>query len=680
LSQDQRLAWDAGSAAVGEGLPFGPEQHAVRRHRVLKQGAEMMSLIAHNRAGGRSRAALGGLGMCRRGWRWALTGLVGVASLGLAAAAEPDSAKIPYRRPIWGGIAQATDTKQPDRLPPPLEGKPQRVPGENIPPANRQPSTTPGRPRLPYLGAPSGLGKPPVVDSKTREEFGAYVGDIIDPKNSMTLVVGRPRLVLLKEVPKRIQIADDAIADHNFFSEKELTLIGKKVGTTVLNLWFKDKEDATKDKILSYLLHVIPDPGEKDRLEAMYKALEREINEWFPDSWVCLGLVGDKLVVTGQAKDIAEATWILRILRANAPDEERRTWDIPANVNVNLVAETGLPDFSSYMLAGGPNVINLLRVPGEQQVNLRVTVAEVNRTAARSIGMNFSIANNQGITVFGQSTGSLVTDITGTGNGQSFANISASLDHGQITTAINALRDHNFARTLTEPNLVTLSGREASFQAGGQFPVPVVTGFTGAGLQSTQFIPFGVQLTFTPYVTDRDRIRLEVSAVVSTRDLEAGTVNIGNTAVPNLVTRNFQTTVEMREGQTFAVAGLIQNNYGARSARVPLLGDLPIIGNMWGFDRSSAGEQELVILVTPELVHPLEPKEVTPLPGSDLFEPGDYEFFVWKRLESRRSYDYRSPVMTDIHRMLRYRHCDQLYILGPCGHTDAPPPAAGPRP
>jgi pilus assembly protein CpaC len=301
-------------------------------------------------------------------------------------------------------------------------------------------------------------------------------------------------------------------------------------------------------------------------------------------------------------------------------------------------------------------------------------VAEVNRAAARSIGMNFSIANNAGITVFAQNTGNLVTDIADAVNGRNFANLPVALDQGQVNLAINALKQLNFARTLAEPNLVTLSGNAASFQAGGQFPVPVVTGFTNSGLQGVAFVPFGVQLTFTPYVTDRDRIRMDISAEVSTRDLQSGTVNIGNTAVPNLVTRNFETTVEMRDGQTFAVAGLIQTNYGGRSDRVPLLGDLPILGHMWGFTQSSAGEQELVVLVTPELVHPLEDKEVTPLPGSDVFEPGDYEFYVWNRLESRRSYDYRSPVMTDLHRMFRYRHCDQLYILGPSGHSDLPGP------
>jgi pilus assembly protein CpaC len=138
--------------------------------------------------------------------------------------------------------------------------------------------------------------------------------------------------------------------------------------------------------------------------------------------------------------------------------------------------------------------------------------------------------------------------------------------------------------------------------------------------------------------------------------------------VPSLITRNFQTTVELREGQTLAVAGLIQNRLGANSNRVPFFGDLPLVGRLAAFDRIGTEEQELVILTTPELVHPMEPKCIPPLPGSDLFEPGDLEFYLCGRLESRRSYDYRSPVMPDMGRMVRYRHCEQLYIAGPHGH------------
>src|SRR5262249_40389478 len=157
---------------------------------------------------------------------------------------------------------------------------------------------------------------------------------------------------------------------------------------------------------------------------------------------------------------------------------------------------------------------------------------------------------------------------------------------------------------------------------------------------------------------DRDRVRLQVQANVSVRDTSTGT-QIGGAAVPGLTTRNFTTTVEMREGQTMAVAGLIQNNLSMQNNRLPLFGDIPIFNFITGLNNTQAGEQELVILVTPELVHPLEKKEVTPLPGADIFEPSDFEFFILGRSEGRRSQDYRSPVMNDPHRMLQYSHCEK---------------------
>jgi pilus assembly protein CpaC len=336
-------------------------------------------------------------------------------------------------------------------------------------------------------------------------------------------------------------------------------------------------------------------------------------------------------------------------------------------------------------------VINLLKVPGEQQVALRVTVAEVNRAAARSIGLNFSINNKHGDTVFAQLTGNIASGgansftngfnflsptfrsgealTTGTG----FANLPVSLDNGQVRLAINALRNLDYARALAEPTVTTMNGQTATFQAGGRFPVPVVTGVVGTGnLQGVQFVPFGVQLTFTPFITDHDRIRLQVAADVSSKDIEAGSTSVGGASIPNLITRNFQTVVELREGQTLAVAGLIQNTLGGDAERVPFFGDLPVVGHLAGFDRVSANEQELVVLITPELVHPLEHGEVPPLPGSDLFEPSDVEFYLLDRIESRRPVDYRSPVRTDLERMREYRRCEQLYMSGAPGYTPLP--------
>jgi pilus assembly protein CpaC len=550
--------------------------------------------------------------------------------------------------------------------------------------------------RLPRLAGSGILGTTPVPTEKDLEQFRQFIDGVIDPRNTLDLVEGRARIILLKATPKRTQIVDESVANFRVLEPdgRQMTIIGLKAGITVLNLWFADPKQKDQDVVLSYLVRVFPDPEAKERLEAVYKALEQEINRAYPRSRVRLTLIGDKIMVSGQAHDIVEAHQIIRIVGANAPGQQQQQQQQGQqqrpNVPTSALTPTGnpfdplrpgqSPGLEDFLTAGGPNVINNLRVPGEQQVMLRVMVAEVNRAAARSIGVNFNIINNQGTLVFGQQTGNLIAGLNqnqpGVGNAAGLVNLPVNLDNGQIPIAIQALRTLNYAKSLAEPTLTARNGATAFFLAGGQFPVPVISGLGafgqfGGGLQGVQFVPYGVQLFFTPVITDRDRVRLTVTATVSTRDNSAAST-IAGAFIPGLNTRTFSTTVELREGQTMAVAGLIQTNSGAQAERVPFFGDLPVIGRLASFQRTSAGEQELVILVTPELVHPLEPHELPQLPGADVFEPGDLEFYLLGRLESRRAYDYRSPVMTDIHRMLSYRRCERQYILGPSGHSQEP--------
>ena len=545
---------------------------------------------------------------------------------------------------------------------------------------------------LPGLPAPLGMTPEPTV--QVREKLGQYVDRFIDPEATLDLIVGRTRLLVLKNTPKRVQIAQEGAVDFNLISGTELLLQGKTVGNTSLSLWFPDPNNRDKVVNLTYLVRVFPDPEAKDRLDRVYKALEGEINRFFPESHVELSMLGDKLVVTGVVKDVAEGTQILRIIHANAPGGDAARLPLPAPAAPGKPAPLnpdGLPPITleNFQAAGGPNVVNLLRVPGEQQVMLHVVVAEMDRTAARSIGLNFNITDKNGVTVFSNTTGPIASPfglgVAGANTGINFANsgfgtdtfggavanLTATLDGERVPLAINALRNLNYAKSMAEPTLVTLNGQTADFQAGGQFPVPIVTGYTTAGLEGVQFVPYGVQLSFTPYITDRDRIRLAVSANVSSRDVGTGT-NIGGAGVPGLTTRNFNTTVELREGETMAVAGLIQSNQGAESSRLPFAGLLPIVGPLTGLTMQSAGEQELVILVTPELAHPLPPGACPPLPGADLFEPNDVEFYLLGRIESHCPRDYRSPIRTDWSRVMQYRRMEDTYISGPTGYSPNP--------
>jgi pilus assembly protein CpaC len=602
----------------------------------------------------------------------------------------PDPLELPQPLIQQVGFNSQVELPQP-AAPQSPPGGPVRVPGnqgnqyeENTSPGSG--AFGPAQIRLPLLGGvtPSS-GVTPHPSTAVLDRFKQFVDGTIDPENTLDLMQGRPRVLILKQSPLRVQLADDHVASYTIVTPTEISVVGNHVGSTVLNLWFTDSQGG-RASVLSYLVRVIPDPEQKERLDRVYRALEGEINRAFPNSAIKLALLGDKLVVTGEAKDIVEATQILRVVSANATGGSRDRDTGAGSIPVGNLNVTAIPDPSGNLPQQGlenfllrdinRNVVNLLRVAGEQQVMLRVTVAEINRTAARSIGLDFTVLNAAGTAVFSSTTGGLIpTTVTGMGSAAQLVggNLPAIIDNGKVTLAIQALRNLNLARSLAEQNLVALNGQRAQFQAGGEFPVPAATLTFGAVGQGVSFIPFGVQMQFVPYITDRDRIRLQVGATVSTLAPNLGTTVGGaasGTSVPGLNTRTFQTTVELRAGQTFAVAGLTQNTFGATTVRVPFFGDLPFLGPLAGENQASHGEQEVVVLVTPELVHPLQACQTPPLPGADVFEPGDVEFYLLNRLESRRSYDNRSSVRTDCARQKRYEHCDDVFIIGAHGQAN----------
>lgn len=409
------------------------------------------------------------------------------------------------------------------------------------------------------------------------------------------------------------------------------------------------------------------------------RQFERELNEAFPDSIVRLSSVGKQLIVRGQAHDVVEASRIIQLIDAEAKSKKIRPDEDRNRTTTEVQQAGGLLGGLSVLQTTEPqlSVIDMLTVTGEQQVALRVTVAEVDRNALRQIGLNFGAKG--GGSVFK----SLVSTTNNAASTADFAaaavtggNLPVSLDNGQIQLAITALRQMSLAKTLAEPTLTSMNGQQASFQAGGQFPVPIVSGQTVGGLQGVSFVPFGISLEFTPYITDRDRIRLEVAAEVSNRmqgENAGDQANIGGAEIPGLDMRKFKTTVELREGQTLAVAGLISTNQTNQADRVPFFGDLPVIGRLAAFDRISAREQELVILVTPELVHALNPDELPSLPGTDIFEPGDVEFYLGGHVEGTRNEDFRSSARTDFHKQQSFYNRRDVFIVGPHGYTECGP-------
>lgn len=543
-------------------------------------------------------------------------------------------------------------------------------------------SGTAQAPRPQDLYQPKSILPPASEEAKAVER--RFVEADTAPPIELPVVLGQPKILRFKEAPVRVYIPDEEVAEFVMLDAqngRELAINGKKVGSTSLMLWFNDEANPAGKTVISYLLRVVSGQAAED--------LEADVNRAFPNSYVKIEEVGAKWVVSGQARDSAELGQILDLLaksrggrsvidRPNAVNQVSgiisgdgtdnlysATTSVFASPREQLAVAQAVAVLDTAAL-NDANIVNLMTIPGEQQVMLRVTVAEVNRSAARSVGLNFNALADSGR--FSNTTG----NVTG--------NILAVLDGGDINLRIEALRRLSLSRTLAEPNLVAINGQSANFQAGGQFPIPIISaGGAANNLQGVQFVPFGVQLSFIPQIQDRDVIRLQVQANVSTRD-EALGANIGGgggggggggTAVPGLNSRNFATTVELRSGQTLAVAGLLQTNFGASSDRIPLWGDLPLLGFTGGVNRTSAAEQELVILVTPELVAPLDACAIPALPGHDVHEPTDIEFYLANRLESRRSRDFRSPVRTDYPKMrMPDKCCPDRYLVGGVGPTD----------
>jgi pilus assembly protein CpaC len=285
---------------------------------------------------------------------------------------------------------------------------------------------------------------------------------------------------------------------------------------------------------------------------------------------------------------------------------------------------------------------------------LRVKIAELNRSAARGFGVDVQTNINFGDAANGSKL--LLASILNAGNSTvgSGTSVIADISGDDATIGIRYLQERGVIRLLSEPTLVTLSGKPATFVAGGEFAVPTIVGSVGLNAVTTDFRAFGAIISFLPTVLDKDRVRLQVAPEFSQINNQ---LTVGGT--PGLNVRSATTTVEMREGQTLAIAGLLEDNYKATN-----VGNLPFLAQLFGRRDASRNETELIILVTPELVHPMEPEEVPPLPGFDVTEPTNGEFFLHGQLEGHPSREYRSTVWP----RLRKRYGGPSMMSGPFGH------------
>ena len=464
----------------------------------------------------------------------------------------------------------------------------------------------------------------PTAYSTNKER--ALIREVLEPELLMRLEPGQSKIIRTNYPVIRTAISHDDIVDVQAFDSNELEVIGKAEGDSTLTFWFEVPNGSVH--VLRYAVEVDNEREKERKRIAHFKQLESKINELFPNSQVFLIPIDDKIVVRGQARDSKEAFEIMQLLgRSNGsrqPNSAGITGSISGLLGLDPADANSASQDDDDSLAN-LNFINLLRVPGEQQVMLKVRIAELNRTANRSKGANLS-------TIF---DGNELSNLISGGS-----NLTAILNDGDVRFLLRAISSHGYGKILAEPTLVTISGKPARFLAGGEFAVPTTVGIDGVGAVSTTFYGFGTELSFTPTITDKDMIRLEVAPSFSTLNPDA---TVGG--IPGLSRRSVETTVDLREGQWLAIAGLIQDEQGGQRTKLPFAGEMPVLGGLFGSQDVTRSETELVVLVSPQLIHPLESYQLPPLlPGGSIMDPTDDDFFLRHQTQGYQGYEHRSTV------------------------------------
>lgn len=427
-------------------------------------------------------------------------------------------------------------------------------------------------------------------------------------------------IVDLPRDARDILVSNPNIADAVIRTARRIYITGVSAGQSDVIVL-----DRAGNQIVSLDLEVERDTA---GLSAMLRRL-------IPDSDIKVDIVSDNIVLSGTvrtAADAARAQDVANIFANGGPGasgggQSGSTSSTSAggpsgsnggNINVSLTSTTA----SSATPAA--KVVNLLTIEGEDQVHLKVTVAEVQRNIAKQLGieMTGSLKFGHFSTCTAAGTCSTLGNPFGV-NGGALSSNSLSLGFSDGTNSLSAtlqaLEQTGMIRTLAEPTLTAISGETASFLAGGEYPVP--TGRDQAGNVSISFKPYGVALDFTPVVLSEGRISLKVKTEVSSLTTD-GSISVDNLTIPALKVRRADSTVELPSGGALVMGGMLQDNLSQSIAKFPGLGDLPILGPLFRSRDFQRNETELVIIVTPYLVKPTAPSALA-MPGQGLVPAGD---------------------------------------------------------
>jgi pilus assembly protein CpaC len=427
---------------------------------------------------------------------------------------------------------------------------------------------------------------------------------------TVAVILGKSEDVHTDQRLVDIAVGDPGVADVNPLTDHALSILGKKIGTTRVTVYGEDKKPVgIFDVEVSYDI---------SRLAAEIARLS--------GGGIRVSAVNGRIMLSGTSPDAVTLDKVVTIARQFVPDP-----------------------------------INTVEVMQAQQIMLEVRFIEASRQASRELGVQWNLFGSRTLANIGSQqpavqlpitapggafqqpaaansgiggysvlppgvTGTPLSSVVAAGvlSGASPFGFLVSQLGGQVQMQINALEQRGLARSLAEPNLVALSGDTASFLAGGQFPVPEANGL---GTVTFAYQPYGVGLSFTPTVLRDGLINLVIKPEVSEID-PTHTVTVAGTSVPGLITRKASTTLELRDGQSFMLGGLLQNQTTTAQDQLPWIGDVPVLGALFRSAQYQKNETDLVIIVTPHIVHPMRPNEVAHTPLDNTLPGSDIDFFL----------------------------------------------------
>jgi len=407
-------------------------------------------------------------------------------------------------------------------------------------------------------------------DQSTNAVFGTK--DVI-PVN---VLVGQSKLITFNQPIERFSVSNPDIAEAVLVAGNQVIVNGKTFGQINFIAWEKGS-----DRFLVFDVYV----------RTNLSLIDSQIHALFPKDDIRLSQANGSVVISGSVSDPAIATQVDAVIQA-----------------------------------AGFKTVNLLQSPVKNavQVQLQVRVAEINRNRMRELGTSYGYQSSPGTGGY-LNSGTGPSALTAVDRGNLVGTVGSSLNlfvmGGNALTFLRALQQQGSLRALAEPNLIAMNGQEASFLAGGEFPIPVVQGTGNGSSVSIVFKEYGVRLNFKPTIIDEDHIRLELEPEVSTLDFPNG-IRLDGFIIPALRTRRAKTGVELRDGQSFALAGLLDNNETQTLSKVPGLGDVPILGNLFRSKQFQKNESELMFIVTTQIVKPVNRDDLPRIPAVENLKNG----------------------------------------------------------